>query len=341
MLIANATGCSSIYNGSTPLTPFVTNKNGEGVAWANSLFEDNAEYGYGMRVATDFKLHQIVSIIEANKSNVEDELKAVLEDYEKNIKNKDYVRAILPKMLDLVAKSKDAGIKALLDHKADLLDKSVWIIGGDGWSYDIGYDGLDHVIASNRDVNILVLDTEVYSNTGGQASKSTQTGAIAEFASSGKKDAKKNFALMAMTYEHVYVANISLGANPTAAIKALKEAESYHDGPSIVFCYSPCLLHSIKGGLGLSQELEKEAVDCGYFPIFRYDPRLARDGKAPLTWDCKAPDFTKFRDFLMKQARYSQLPKFNPDHAEELFNNCEKYAEGRFKAIDAFGKFIG
>jgi pyruvate-ferredoxin/flavodoxin oxidoreductase len=337
MMIANATGCSSIYNGSTPLSPFTTDKDGNGIAWANSLFEDNAEYGYGMRVASDFKLKQIVEIIEANKNDVEPELKAILEDYEKNIKNRDYVRGIVAKLIEGVKTSKNAGIKALLDHQADLVDKSIWIVGGDGWSYDIGYGGLDHVIASQRDVNILVLDTEVYSNTGGQASKSTQTGAIAEFASSGKKDAKKNLALIAMAYEHVYVANISLGANPTQAIKALKEAESY-DGPSLVLCYSPCLLHTIKGGLGYSQEVEKLATECGYFPIFRYDPRNIELGKDPLTMDSKEPDWTKFRDFLMLQARYSQLPKINPDHAEELFKKCEDYAKRRYASIAKMGK---
>jgi pyruvate-ferredoxin/flavodoxin oxidoreductase len=336
MLIANATGCSSIYNGSTPMSPF-TSKDGNGVAWANSLFEDNAEYGFGMRVASDFKMRQIVEIIEANKAACEPELKAVLEDYESHIKDRDYVRSILLKLVDLVKESKNEGIKALLDHQADLVDKSVWIVGGDGWSYDIGFGGLDHVIASQRDVNILVLDTEVYSNTGGQASKSTQTGAIAEFASSGKKDAKKNLALIAMAYEHVYVANISLGANPAQAIKALKEAESY-DGPSLVMCYSPCLLHTIKGGLEYSQDVEKLATECGYFPIFRYDPRLAAEGKDPLQMDSVEPNWTKFRDFLMIQARYSQLPKVNPAHAEELYQKCEDYAKKRYADIVKMGK---
>jgi pyruvate-ferredoxin/flavodoxin oxidoreductase len=290
-----------------------------------------------MRVASDFKMRQIIEIIEANKNDVEPELKAVLEDYEKNVKNRDYIRSILLKLVTLVKESKNTGIKALLDHQEDLVDKSIWIVGGDGWSYDIGYGGLDHVIASSRDVNILVLDTEVYSNTGGQASKSTQTGAIAEFASSGKKDAKKNLALIAMAYEHVYVANISLGANPAQAIKAIKEAESY-DGPSLIMAYSPCLLHTIKGGLGNSQELEKMATDCGYFPIFRYDPRKAAAGQDPLTWDSKEPDWTKFRDFLMLQARYSQLPKVNPEHAEELYTKCEEYAKRRYASISKMGK---
>ena len=337
MLIANATGCSSIYNASTPLSPFVKDKNGEGIAWANSLFEDNAEYGYGMRVATDHKLGQVLTIIEANKKDCEADLQAVLEEYEANVKNRELVRGLLPNLLKLVKASKNEGIKDLLELKNDILDKSVWIIGGDGWAYDIGYGGLDHVIAQERDVNILVLDTEVYSNTGGQASKATQTGAIAQFASTGKIEAKKNMALIAMAYEHVYVAQVSLAGNQTQTIKAMKEAESYN-GPSIILAYSPCLLHHIKGGLGNSQKLQKEAVECGYYPIFRYDPRRIEEGKDPLVMDCKEPDWTKFRDFLLKQARYSQLPKVNPEHAEELFAKCEYYAKRRLAGVIKMGK---
>ena len=203
MLIANATGCSSIYNGSTPLTPFCTDKDGNGVAWANSLFEDNAEYGYGMRIATDYKLGQICRIMEANKENCEEELKGLIEDYLNNIKNRDYVRNIKDRLIELVKASKNEEIKALLEYERDLVDKSVWIVGGDGWSYDIGYGGLDHVIANEEDVNIMVLDTEVYSNTGGQSSKSSQTGSIAKFTASGKKTAKKNLAMMAISYGNV------------------------------------------------------------------------------------------------------------------------------------------
>ena len=335
MLIANATGCSSIYNGSTPLTPLVTDKDGNGIAWANSLFEDNAEYGYGMRIATDFKLGRICSIIHENLDKVEPELKDVLTDYTAHIKDKKHVREILPRLIELVEHSSCVGIKALLPLKNDLLDKSVWIVGGDGWAYDIGYGGLDHILATEDDVNVLVLDTEVYSNTGGQASKSSQTGQIAKFAASGKKTAKKNLALMAMTYDHVYVAQIALGSNPTQAIKAMKEAESYH-GPSLVICYAPCQEHGIKGGLSNSIKQEKLAVDCGYFLTFTYDPRLAEEGKTPLTMNCK-PDFSKFRDFVMTQTRYSQLFRVNPDHAEELLNKSAKYAERRYHDILRYG----
>ncbi|MFA6830420.1 MAG: pyruvate:ferredoxin (flavodoxin) oxidoreductase, partial [Bacilli bacterium] len=335
MLIANATGCSSIYNGSTPLTPFVTDKNGEGIAWANSLFEDNAEYGYGMRIATDAKLSRICRIITENIDKVEAELKDVLNDYLAHIKDKKYIRTILPKMIHFIEASANTDVKALLAMKNDLLDKSVWIVGGDGWSYDIGYGGLDHVLAAEDDVNVLVLDTEVYSNTGGQASKSSPTGQIAKFAASGKKTAKKNLALMAMAYDHVYVASVSLGSNPALAIKALQEAESYN-GPSLILCYAPCANHGIKGGLANSIGQEKLAAESGYFLNFTFDPRLKAEGKSPLNMVSK-PDFSKYRDFVMTSSRYSQLFKVNPDHAEELLNKSAKYAEERYHDILRYG----
>ncbi len=330
MLIANATGCSSIYNGSTPLTPFCTDKDGNGVAWANSLFEDNAEYGYGMRVATDYKLSQIVRIFEANKENCEKELQDAIADYEEHIKDRDYVRGMVNNLVALVKASACEGVKEVLEYERDLVDKSVWIVGGDGWAYDIGYGGLDHVIANEEDVNIMVLDTEVYSNTGGQSSKSSQTGSIAKFTASGKKTAKKNLAMMAISYGNVYVAQISMGANKMQAIKAMKEAESYN-GPSLIICYSPCQAHGLKGGLANAQKTEKEAVECGYFPIFRYDPRLEAEGKCPMQMDCAEPDFSKFRDFVMTQTRFSQLPKVNPAHAEELLTKSQEYAALRYK----------
>ncbi len=337
MLVANATGCSSIYSGSTPLTPFCTDKNGEGVAWANSLFEDNAEFGYGMRVATDYKLGQICSILTKalTRDTVSDELKEVINDYVANIKDKAKSRVNAKKLVELVKESKDEAVKAVLVFERDLVDKSVWIIGGDGWSYDIGYGGLDHILASNDDVNVLVLDTEVYSNTGGQSSKSTQTGAIAKFAASGKTGEKKNLPLMAMAYGHVYVAQITM-ANPMKAIQALKEAESWH-GPSLVICYAPCANHGVKGGLSNSIAIERKAVECGYFPNFRYDPRNEEAGKPGLTVDMKDPDFTKFRDFILAEARYAQLPKVNPEHAEELFTKSENLAKVRWERIKKFG----
>ena len=338
MLVANATGCSSIYSGSTPLTPFCTDKNGEGVAWANSLFEDNAEFGYGMRVATDHKLKRIVEILsEAKARGVEEELGACIDEYFANIKNRNAVTPIVERLVKLVEASKDEGVKEVLNYKNDLRDKSVWIVGGDGWGYDIGYGGLDHVIANEEDVNILLLDTEVYSNTGGQSSKSSQTGSIAKFTASGKKTAKKNLALIAMSYGNVYVAQIALGANPMKAIKALKEAESY-DGPSLIICYAPCANHGIKGGLANSMRQEKLAVECGYFPIFRYDPRLAKEGKPCLQIDGPVdPDYSKFRDFVMTETRFSQLPRVNPAEAEELLTKSERYAKDRWDRIKKYG----
>ena len=338
MLVANATGCSSIYSGSTPLTPFCTDKEGQGIAWANSLFEDNAEFGYGMRVATDVKLRQIVSILLEAKArdSVENELKEVIDQYLENIKNRAKVRPIITRLVELVKASKDEKVKAVLDYERDLLDKSVWIIGGDGWSYDIGYGGLDHVIANEEDVNIMVLDTEVYSNTGGQSSKSSQTGSIAKFTASGKTTAKKNLALIAMSYGNVYVAQVALGANPMKAIKAFKEAESY-DGPSLIICYAPCANHGIKGGLTNSMRQERLAVECGYFPIFRYDPRKVKEGKPGLEIDMPEPDFNKFRDFVMTETRFSQLPRVNPDHAEELLTKSQEYAKARYERIKKFG----
>lgn len=335
MLVANATGCSSIYNGSTPLSPFVTDKDGNGIAWANSLFEDNAEYGYGMRVASDYKLSVIFNIIDKNINDIGGELHDVLLDYEKNIRNRKYIRKLLPKMIYLIENNLNEPIKELLLHKEELLDKSVWIVGGDGWAYDIGYGGLDHVLATEDDVNILVLDTEVYSNTGGQLSKSSQTGQIAKFAASGKKTAKKNLPLIAMAYDSVFVAQIALGANPTHAIKALKDAESYV-GPSLIIAYSPCVNHGIKGGLANSMLQEKMAVESGYFLTFTYDPRLKDKGENPLVMSCN-PNFDKFNDFIMTQTRYSQLSKVNPAHAEELLAKSRKYAERRYHDILRYG----
>ena len=338
LLISNATGCSSIYCGSTPLTPFVNDKNHNGPAWANSLFEDNAENGYGMRLATDYKLANIARIFTAalDSATVEDNLKTLIKTYLEKVKDKDAIRALLPELIGAIKTSKDEAVKEALNYEADLLDKSVWIVGGDGWAYDIGYGGLDHVLASEDDINVLCLDTEVYSNTGGQASKSSQTGQIAQFTASGKKTSKKNLALMAMAYGNVYVAQIALGANPMAAIKAFKEAESYN-GPSLIIAYSPCINQGIKGGMVNSIETEKEAVACGYFTTFRYDPRLVEQGKPGLTLDCKEPDFTKVRDFIMKETRYSQLPKINPEECEALFEKNVKNCKERWERIKKFG----
>lgn len=334
LLIANATGCSSIYCASTPSTPNVTDEEGNGIAWGNSLFEDDAEYGYGMRMAQDYKLASILSIIEKNKGAVEPELKELLDKYVANLKDRALVKTFLPRIVQLVRKSASEGIKALLPFKNDMLDKSVWIVGGDGWAYDIGYGGLDHVLATKSDVNILVLDTEVYSNTGGQASKSSPQGQVAKFAASGKKTAKKNLALLCMAYKDVYVAQVSLGANMNATIKALREAESYHDGPSIVIAYSPCIEHGMKGGLANTNQAEKEAASCGYWPIFRYDPR---NKEKPLSWDGRPPDFDKYLDFVLSQNRFAQLSKVNPDEAQRLLENSRENARQRYEDLIRFG----
>ena len=337
MLIANATGCSSIYSSSTPLTPFCTDKNGEGVAWANSLFEDNAEFGFGMRLATDQKLGMISTLLLKERDNVEPSLKELIDKYVANIKNREQVRSFVKDLIAHIKASKNEAIKETLKYENDFVDKSVWIIGGDGWAYDIGFGGLDHVLASNEDVNILVLDTEVYSNTGGQSSKSSQAGSIAKFTASGKTQAKKNLATMAMVYGHVYVAQISLGANYMQTIKALKEAEEYHDGPSLVIAYSPCVAHDIKGGLAVATSVQKKAVESGYFPIFRYDPRAVVQGKSPLTLDCKEPDFSKYREFLMQETRFSNLPVVNAEHAEEILTASARHAQQRWELIKRFG----
>ncbi|MDD3924614.1 MAG: pyruvate:ferredoxin (flavodoxin) oxidoreductase, partial [Erysipelotrichaceae bacterium] len=271
MMIANATGCSSIYSGSTPSSPFVTDKNGEGIAWANSLFEDNAEYGFGMKVAQEYKANRIFEVIEATKDKVEPELKAAMEEYLAAEGNREAQRAVVDKLVAGVKASKNEAVKELLVHERDLVSKSVWIIGGDGWAYDIGYGGLDHVIANNLDVNILVLDTEVYSNTGGQASKSSQAAQIAKFAAGGKVTAKKDLGQIAMAYGHVYVASIAMGADRMQTIKAIKEAEAYK-GPSLILAYSPCVEHGIKGGLANHQHSQKKAVECGYVTLYRYNP---------------------------------------------------------------------
>ena len=330
MLVANATGCSSIYCGSTPSTPFVTDKNGNGIAWANSLFEDNAEYGYGMALAKNYKKATLLKTMEDNLDNVEPELKALLEEYLKINGNRVEEKKLAGQIGELAGKSKCEAVHVLADEARDLVSNSVWIVGGDGWAYDIGYGGLDHVIANNLNVNILVLDTEVYSNTGGQSSKSSQAASIAQFAAGGKAVAKKDLGQIAMSYGHVYVASVCMGANRVQAIKALKEAESYN-GPSLIIAYCPCELHGIKGGLSKQQLVQKQAVECGYVTLYRYDPR----NESPLTIDYKTPDFDKFQDFLMDEARYNNLIKVNPEKAQELYEKAKNDAKRRFANLEA------
>ena len=337
MMIANATGCSSIYGGSTPSTPFNIDDNGQGPAWANSLFEDNAEYGYGRKLAENYKAKHIAEVIAANKADCEEELQAVLDKYLEAQGSREEERKVYDELVELVEKSSNEGIKELLDMKGDLVSKSQWIVGGDGWAYDIGYGGVDHVLASDQNVNILVLDTEVYSNTGGQSSKSSQAGSIAKFTAGGKTVAKKDLAQIAMAYGHVYVAQVSMGANPMQTIKAFKEAESYN-GPSLIIAYSPCMEHGIKGGLANHQVQQKRAIECGYFNLLRYDPRLEEAGKNPLQIDSKAPDYSKFKDFLLSENRFAQLSRVNPDHADELMDKCEADAKKRRTRLENMAK---
>jgi len=333
MMIANATGCSSIYSGSTPSSPFVTDKNGEGIAWANSLFEDNAEYGYGMKVAQEYKANRIFEVIEAAKDQVEPELKATLEEYLAADGDREAQRVVVDKLVAGVKASKNEAVKELLVHERDLVSKSVWIFGGDGWAYDIGYGGLDHVIANNLDVNILVLDTEVYSNTGGQASKSSQAAQIAKFAAGGKVTAKKDLGQIAMAYGHVYVASISMGADRMQTIKAIKEAEAYK-GPSLILAYSPCVEHGIKGGLANHQHSQKKAVECGYVTLYRYNPELEN----PLKIDSKEPKFELMKDFITSEVRYGNLVNVNPENAEELYTKSVNDARKRYNRLVKIAK---
>ena len=329
MMVANATGCSMIYCSAIPSTPFATDENGEGVTWANSLFEDNAEYGFGMAVAQTYKEARILKIMEENLDKVEPELKADFQTYIDANDDREKQRAVKDKLVaDLKASSNEA-VKELLNMERDLVGKSVWIIGGDGWSYDIGYGGLDHVMANNLNVNVLVLDTETYSNTGGQASKSSQASAIAKFAAGGKPTAKKDMGQIFMEYGTCYVASVSMGANQTQTIRAFKEAESYN-GPSIIIAYSPCAEHGIKGGLIKAPLVQKAAVECGYTVLYRYDPRLEK----PLTIDSKEPDWTKFNAFLMNEARYFNLPKVRGEEvAEKMFAKTLSDAQVRYNKL--------
>ncbi len=338
MYIANATGCSSIWGGSAPSTPYTVNKEGKGPAWANSLFEDNAEFGYGMLLANTQirnRLEECVRILaEANITEaLTDAANRWLETKENGNENTAASKALLAVLSDAQKgdeKAKAAAEEILTD--ADFLaKKSVWIFGGDGWAYDIGFGGLDHVIAMGEDVNILVFDTEVYSNTGGQQSKATPTGAIAKFAAAGKGGKKKDLAQIAMSYGHVYVAQVAIGADYNQTIKAITEAESYH-GPSIIIAYAPCINHGIKGGLTAGIHEEKKAVEAGYWHIFRFNPELRKEGKNPFTLDSKAPT-GDYREFLLNEVRFASLAKAMPERADELFKAAEESARDKYESL--------
>ena len=337
-MIANATGCSSIYSASIPSTPYCKNADGHGPAFDNSLFEDFCEFGMGM-VLGNKKMKERVTIL-LNEAIAKDdtpaEFKAAAQEWIEGKEDADTSKAAAAKLKPLIASGAEAGCpicKELktLDHY--LVKRSQWIIGGDGASYDIGYGGLDHVIASGEDVNILVLDTEVYSNTGGQSSKATPLGAIAQFAAQGKRIRKKDLGLMATTYGYVYVAQIAMGADNAQCLKAIREAEAYH-GPSVIIAYAPCINHGLKakGGMGKSQAEEAKAVECGYWHLWRYNPELAEQGKNPFTLDSKEPDWSKFHDFLLGEVRYLSVKKAYPNEAEELFAEAERMAKLRYKS---------
>jgi len=343
MIAANATGCSSIYGGTFPTIPYCKNKEGRGPAWGNSLFEDNAEYGFGMRLAVDnnrtllkAKVEEILEI--GTSPELSSALKKALEIFDNTDQEaKDHQLAI--QTLLQAAKPSAAGeaseiIATIIELQDYFVDKSIWIIGGDGWAYDIGYSGLDHVISLGKNVNILVIDTEVYSNTGGQASKSTPIGAVAKFANSGKKLPKKNLPFMCMSYGHVYIASISLGANRAQAQKAMIEAEAY-PGPSIIFAYATCITHGID--MSMSQVEMKRAVECGYWPLFRFDPRLEEGSR--FQWESKEP-ILRFQEFIRGERRYSALRKTNPIEAEALLEKAEADSRRRNSLLRKIGEVM-
>lgn len=336
MLIANATGCSSIYGGSAPATPYTTNEEGKGPAWANSLFEDNAEFGLGFALANITmrdrieKLMKQAIALEGTSASTKELFQSWIDNKSEADKTKDLYKEILP-VIEAGTQEGCAICKELVELKQYIVKRSIWIFGGDGWAYDIGFGGVDHVLASGEDVNILVLDTEVYSNTGGQSSKSTPVAAVAKFAAAGKKVRKKDLGMIATTYGYVYVAQVAMGANQMQCLKAFKEAEEYK-GPSLIIAYSPCISHGLRKGMGHAQDEEKFAVECGYWHLWRYNPMLEEEGKNPFTMDSKDPDWTKFQSFLGNEVRYTALQKSNPGEASELYEAAQNNAMWRWKS---------
>ena len=340
MYISNATGCSSIWGGPAATSPYATTPEGKGPAWANSLFEDNAEHGLGMYLGQKAIRERLIGKLEAMQPEGED--KAVFDKYletrDDGKANAEAAKALIA-LLEKWAADGCEDSKAILAEKDYLAKKSVWIFGGDGWAYDIGYGGVDHVLASGEDVNIFVFDTEVYSNTGGQASKASNIGQVAQFAAAGKVMPKKSLTEIAMTYGYVYVAQVSMGANPNQTLKAIAEAEAYH-GPSLIIGYAPCEMHSIKGGMANCQVEMKKAVECGYWNLFRFNPDLKKEGKNPFTLDSKAPA-GGYQEFLMNEARYSALTRSFPDRAKELFALNEETAKKRYEKLTRLEKMFG
>ena len=339
MMIANATGCTSIWGASAPSMPYTKNCKGHGPSWANSLFEDNAEYGLGMFLGVKQSRERVAEMAkEILAAEIPEDLRAALADWLDNMMVSDGTRERAEALTAVLEKYKGQCDKcaAMYEEKQYFVKRSHWIFGGDGWAYDIGYGGLDHVLASGENVNVMVFDTEVYSNTGGQSSKSTPTAAIAKFAASGKKTKKKDLGMMAMSYGYVYVAQVAMGADKNQTLKAIAEAEAY-DGPSLIIAYAPCINHGLKVGMGCSQLEEKRAVDCGYWATYRYNPELKEEGKNPFILDSKEPT-ADFREFLMGEVRFSSLQKLFPDTAEALFEKTEKDAKDR---LDGYKKLAG
>ncbi|MFR1235221.1 MAG: pyruvate:ferredoxin (flavodoxin) oxidoreductase [Barnesiella sp.] len=338
-MVANATGCSSIYSGSVPSTPYTTNTKGQGPAWANSLFEDFCEFGLGMVLANEKMRERLEKLM--NEAQIcaccSDELKALFTEWIENKEDVEKSRELAEKIVPMVNACDCDLCKKIAELSHYLVKRSQWIIGGDGASYDIGFGGLDHVLASGKNVNILVLDTEVYSNTGGQASKATPVGAIAKFAASGKRIRKKDLGLIASTYGYVYAAQIAMGADQAQTLKAIREAEAY-DGPSIIIAYSPCINHGLKKGMGKSQAEEAAAVECGYWHLWRYNPELEKEGKNPFTLDSKEPQWDKFQDFLKSEVRFASVMKQYPAEAEELFQAAQNNAMWRYNNYKRLAK---
>ena len=334
LMVANATGCSSIYGGSAPSSPYrKSNKTGNGVAWANSLFEDNAEFGMGMKIATATIRHRVENIMLNTKDKAPNAIAALYNDWLANKEDRLVTQSIRDTLVPLLEANQDIqGAKELLSLKQYIAKKSQWIIGGDGWAYDIGYGGLDHVLASGENVNVLVLDTEVYSNTGGQSSKSSRSGSVAQFSASGKSVQKKDLGQISMTYGNIFVAQINLNASQANVIKAITAAEAY-DGPSLIIAYSPCIAHGIKGGLTMSGEQAELATACGYWPTYVYDPSLVAQGKNPLKITSKEPQWDRYEEFLLNEVRYNSLKKINPQHADELFAQNLSDAKRRYRQL--------
>jgi pyruvate-ferredoxin/flavodoxin oxidoreductase len=328
--VANATGCTSIYGGNLPTTPYTTRADGRGPAWSNSLFEDAAEFGYGMRLSADKRMEYARELLASKKGAGVDAALAdrLLGNPQSGDAEIEAQRADVAALKAALAKSSEAWAKELSSLGEDLIKRSVWIFGGDGWAYDIGFGGLDHVIASGKNVNLLVLDTEVYSNTGGQMSKATPFGAVAKFAAAGKDIGKKDLGMIAMSYGYVYVASVNMGANMSQAIKAFREAESY-DGPSIIIAYSHCAMHGIDMMKGMNQQ--KIMAESGMWPIYRYDPRLVAEGKNPFQFDSREPDFSKIEQFMYAEVRFKTLQAADPDRAAMLLAKEKAMVERRYK----------